>query len=108
MGSRKIDKKDVDVHNYYMSTQVLQKSKLIKKNIFMDSGIWSLATTFAKQNNTSVAEEIRSKLAQIYIENDLDFVQKRAEKRRQLAGSIISVQNSDINGAINHNDIYTK
>ena len=90
-----------------MFTQILQKPKLIKKNIFLDSTIWSLASHHAKQNNTSVAQEIRDKLAKVYNDNNTDFAHERVKNRRKLAGSISSGPNSDQDGAVNHNDIYT-
>jgi hypothetical protein len=63
-------------------------------------------TTKNVQTLNPAIEIHKSNLPKIKSENTTSFVQKRAEKRRKLAGSIPSVKNSDVDGAINHNDIY--
>ena len=94
-----------------MTTLNINKSQLIKKNIFLDSKVWSVASNNARQKNISVAQEIRDKLAQAYDQNIQDerskYIQERAVQRRKLAGSVDIAPNSDPDGAINHNDIYT-
>jgi hypothetical protein len=89
----------------------LNTAQLVKKNIFLDSKVWSIASDNAKAKNISVAQEIRSKLAQVYnqsiAEQDTNYISDRAKQRRELAGSILSELNSDKNGAINHDDIYS-
>jgi hypothetical protein len=99
------------MYNIYMPILTLNPTQLVKKNIFLDSKVWSVASDNAKAKNISVAQEIRNKLAQVYnqsiAEQDNNYISDRAKQRRELAGSITSVPNSDIDGAINHNDIYS-
>lgn len=94
-----------------MPTIISNKSQLVKKNIFLDATIWSIASNKAKVKNISVAQEIRNQLAQVYLqtieEQDSIFIKERANQRRNLAGSLESEADSDKDGAINHNDIYS-
>jgi hypothetical protein len=91
-----------------MKTQSKTKPNLVKKNLFFDQETWDIANFYAKQNQTSVAEEIRFRLADFYKNNQEQFVKDRASKRKSLAGSVSSKTDftSDPNGATNHNDIY--